>query len=283
MQSTIVPLSESQRAAHRGAHYHAATPRSMPLRVDVHSTDLAQLMRKRFVQTAALLTAHNPAGKKQAPAKNKKANAALLARIEAMGLAWLPGYRKAFKEGDPDEDGYLVFDISGGQLETLMVEFDQEVALWCPSNGTPVLMLHPRARRNYSAADLAWEKLMKESGSTITVSRAPKETPATVPAEAGKPVSKTKKAVAPAPPPVPSEKVPAKASVRLEPEQAAPKPVQLAQSSKGPVALSPETAPKRPRASKGAADDGASLPQVAPAEAEPSVPVTKRRTKIRKE
>jgi hypothetical protein len=175
MQSTIVPLTEPQRAAHRGAHYHAATPRSMPLRVDVHSTDLTQLMRKRFVQTAALLTAHNPAGKKQTPAKNKKANAALLARIEALGLGWLPGHRKAFKDGDPDEEGYLVFDISGGQLEALMVEFDQEVALWCPSSGTPVLMLHPRARRNYSAAELAWEKLMKESGSTVTVSRAPKQ------------------------------------------------------------------------------------------------------------
>jgi len=175
MQSTIVPLSELQRAAHRGAYYHAATPRSMPLRVDVHSTDLTQLMRKRFVQTAALLTAHNPAGKKQTPAKNKKSNAALLVRIEALGLSWLPGHRKAFKDGDPDEDGYLVFDISGGQLEALMEEFDQEVALWCPSSGTPVLMLHPRARRNYSAAELAWEKLMKESGSTITVSRAPKQ------------------------------------------------------------------------------------------------------------
>ena len=166
MSSTIVPLSDEQRAAHRGAHYHAATPRSMPLHVYEHSTELTQQMRKRFVQTAALMTAHNPAGKAQTPAKNKKANAALLARIEARGLSWLPGHRKSFKEGDPDEEGYLVFGITGGQLEALMEEFDQEVALWCPASGTPVLMLHPRARRHYSAAELAWERALREEQTT---------------------------------------------------------------------------------------------------------------------
>jgi hypothetical protein len=281
MQSTIVPLSETQRAAHRGAYYHAATPRSMPLRVDVHSTDLTQLMRKRFVQTAALLTAHNPAGKKQAPAKNKNANAALLARIEALGLAWLPGHRKAFKEGDPDEEGYLVFDISGGQLEALMVEFDQEVALWCPASGTPVLMLHPRARRNYSAADLAWEKLMKESGSTITVSRAPKE--ATVPAKSGKPAAKTKEvATATA---AASGKVSrkAKAPARLEQESAAPELAKQAEASQEPVALSSEALPKRTRASKGAVKASAELPPVVLVEAEPPAPVKKSRAKVPKE
>lgn len=181
MTSSIIVLSEELRAAHRGASYHAATPKAMPLKVDVHSTDLVQLMRKRFVQTAALITAHNPASKKQTPAKNKKANVALQARIDALSLGWLPGHRKAFKEGDPIEEGFLVFGITGGQLEALMVEFDQEVTLWCPSSGTPVLMLHPLARRNYSAADIAWEKLMKEAGRSAFVRPTlAKEEPSTI-------------------------------------------------------------------------------------------------------
>lgn len=283
MQSTIVPLSESQRAAHRGAYYHAATPRSMPLRVDMHSTDLTRLMRKRFVQTAALLTAHNPASKKQAPAKNKKANAALLARIEALGLAWLPGHRKAFKEGDPDEDGYLVFDISGGQLEALMVEFDQEVALWCPSSGTPVLMLHPRARRNYSAADLVWEKLMKESGSTVTVSRALKE--AEVPAKAVKASAKTKE-IAPAGAALsPSNKRSSRtnAPARLEAASDTLKPVTQAEASLESAALPPEVAPKRTRASKAPAKANVDAQPVVPVDAEPLVPVKKPRAKAPKE
>jgi hypothetical protein len=174
MQSTIIPLSEELRAAHRGAHYHVATPRSMPLRYEVHSTDLTQLMRKRFVQSAALITAHNPAGKQQAVAKNKKANAALQARIDALGLPWLPGHRKALKEGAPDEDGYFVLGISGGQLEALMVEFDQEVTLWCPASGTPVLMLHPLARRNYYAAEMAWERALRDAAKSEAKPTAPK-------------------------------------------------------------------------------------------------------------
>jgi len=195
MTSSIIVLSEELRAAHRGASYHATTPKAMPLKVDVHSTDLVQLMRKRFAQTAALITAHNPASKKQTPAKNKKANAALQGRIEALGLGWLPGHRKAFKDGDPVEDGFLVFGITGGQLEALMVEFDQEVALWCPSTGTPVLMLHPLARRNYSAADIAWEKAMKEAGRSAFVRPAPVKEDAPVASSTPKGKSKAQEGV----------------------------------------------------------------------------------------
>ena len=230
MTSAIIVLSEELRAAHRGASYHAATPKAMPLKVDVHSTDLVQLMRKRFAQTAALITGHNPASKKQTPAKNKKANAALQARIEALSLGWLPGHRKAFKDGDPVEDGFLVFGITGGQLEALMVEFDQEVALWCPSSGTPVLMLHPLARRNYSAADIAWEKAMKEAGRSAFVRPTPVKEDAPVVSTTPKGKSKAREGV----------------KTRAKKEQAIEAPV-------APVVEPAATPPAKPAASKRAA------------------------------
>lgn len=153
MSSLIQPLSLAQRAAHRAARYVARVPRTLPLHVYTHSTDLAQLLRKRAVNHAALLTAHNPRGKRASVAANAKAHAALGARLESLGYATLPGHRDAL-DGGPAEEGYLVLNLSAGPLEELMTQFDQEAALWCPLTGDPVLMLHPQARRNFYAADL---------------------------------------------------------------------------------------------------------------------------------
>lgn len=153
MTNHILPLTLSQRAAHRAARYVARTPRALPLQVGTHSTDLAQLLRKRSVSHAALLTAHNPRGKRAPPAVNAKAHAALGKQLEALGYTTLPGHRDALDGGLPEE-GYLVLNINAGPLEELMTQFDQEVALWCPVTGDPVLMLHPQARRNFYAADM---------------------------------------------------------------------------------------------------------------------------------
>lgn len=148
MSNLIQPLSLSQRAAHRGARYVARIPRHIPLQMNIHSSDLAQLLRKRAVNHAALLTAHNPRGKRASAGANAKAHKALGAQLEALGYATLPGHRDAI-DGGAAEDGYLVFNISAGPLEGLMVQFEQEVALWCPVSGDPVLMLHPQARSNF--------------------------------------------------------------------------------------------------------------------------------------
>jgi hypothetical protein len=153
MSSTIAPLSLEQRAAHRAARYAVRTPRALPLQVYTHSTELLQLLRKRNCPHAALLTAHNPNGKRASAAKNAKAHAALGAQLESLGYAHLPGQREAL-DGGLAEEGYLVLGIGAGALEELMVQFEQEAALWCPASGDPVLMLHPQARRNFTAADI---------------------------------------------------------------------------------------------------------------------------------
>lgn len=152
MSLTIQPLSLPQRAAHRAARHVVRIPRALPLQVYTHSTELCQLLRKRAVLHAVVVTAHNPRGKRTSPGANAKAHTALGARLEALGYATLPGHREAL-DGGLIEEGYLVLNISAGPLEELMDEFGQEVALWCPVTGDPVLMLHPQARRNFTAAD----------------------------------------------------------------------------------------------------------------------------------
>lgn len=153
MPATIQALTLEQRAAARAARYVARLPRALTLQVYSHSTELLQLLRKRAVSHAALITAHNPGGKRVSAARNAKAHVALGAQLEALGFASLPGHRESV-DGGPIEEGYLVLGIGAGPLEALMVQFEQEAALWCPASGDPVLMLHPQARRNFTAADL---------------------------------------------------------------------------------------------------------------------------------
>jgi len=153
MTTNIVPLTLEQRAAHRAARYVVRQPKALPLQVYSHSSELASLLRKRNATHAALMTAHNPRGKRVTPAKNAKAHAALGARLQALGYATMPGCREAL-DGGQAEEGYLVFNINAGPLEVVMDEFEQEVALWCQASGEPVLMLHPQARRTLTAADL---------------------------------------------------------------------------------------------------------------------------------
>ena len=147
------PLDDLQRAAHRATPYSAQVPRSLQLRVDVHSTELTQLLRKHNVRTGALLTAHDPGGRRQSAPRNQKASALLRARIEALQLPFFPGQRKP-EHCEQPQDGFLVLGITGGQAEALMVEFEQDALLWTPACGTPVLMLHPAARRITTASDL---------------------------------------------------------------------------------------------------------------------------------
>jgi hypothetical protein len=153
MSSTIQQLSLPQRAAHRAARYVARVPRALPLQVYTHSTELTQFLRKRSVNNAALMTAHNPRGKRASVAANTKAHAALGAHLEALGYTTVPGHREAL-DGGLVEEGYLILNINAGPLEELMTKFDQEAALWCPVTGDPVLMLHVQARRNFVAADM---------------------------------------------------------------------------------------------------------------------------------
>jgi hypothetical protein len=152
MTTQHAPLPAEKLTALRATTYAVSTPRALPLKVGGTCPELTQLLRKRYVVTAALITAHNPMGQKSvSPAKNKKANAALVARIEEMGFPWLPAVRRGLTTGEEGEAGLFVFGIQGAQAEELMVEFEQTAILWFSAGGTAELMLHPQMRRGMPA------------------------------------------------------------------------------------------------------------------------------------
>jgi hypothetical protein len=90
------------------------------------------------------ITAWNPASVPHSDTTNEAANAALVARFEALGAPRLPAY--AFdKEGHWREEGWLVGDIGEALLDLIAREFGQAgVLAW--TFGEPVRLRMQMAR-----------------------------------------------------------------------------------------------------------------------------------------
>jgi hypothetical protein len=91
------------------------------------------------VESAAFITAWNPAGKQLDLDKNIDRQLQLLAMIEQMRLNYFPG-RGEHPDGEWSEDSYLVLGITQDKALQLAIHFDQNAFVWIPNSGTPVLI-----------------------------------------------------------------------------------------------------------------------------------------------
>ncbi|QSX78097.1 DUF3293 domain-containing protein [Agrilutibacter solisilvae] len=121
-------------AAYAGAEYAVVMDGdALPLRVGRPASDLEAYLPAR---SYALITAWNPASIPHSDAANESANAALVARLDAAGIARQPaqGYSS---DGQWREPGWLLFDVGEMGLDLLAREFGQAgVLAW--SHGQPV-------------------------------------------------------------------------------------------------------------------------------------------------
>ena len=123
---------------------------ALPLHVGLPASDLEAY---RPALRYALITAWNPASAPHSDAANETADAALVARLDAAGIARQPaeGYSS---DGRWREPGWLLFDVSEMGLDLLAREFGQAgVLTWTP--GEPV-RLRMQLSRPERAGELTW-------------------------------------------------------------------------------------------------------------------------------
>ncbi|QNP40883.1 DUF3293 domain-containing protein [Lysobacter solisilvae (ex Woo and Kim 2020)] len=114
---------------------------ALALHVGQRAVDLeAYWPQRRY----AFITAWNPASVPHSDAANETANAVLVARLTAMGLARHPAHAYA-KYGDWREAGWLVGDIDEALVDLLGREFSQAgILAWTFGEPVRLRMLMPR-------------------------------------------------------------------------------------------------------------------------------------------
>jgi len=126
---------------------------ALPLRVGEPASDLEAY---RPAQRYALITAWNPASTLHSHAANETADAALVARLDAAGIARQPAQGSS-SDGQWREPGWLVFDVSEVGLDLLAREFGQAAVLsWAAGEPVRLRMQMPRPASAEALACVDW-------------------------------------------------------------------------------------------------------------------------------
>lgn len=126
---------------------------ALPLRVGQPAGDLEAY---RPARSYALITAWNPASAPHPDSANEAADAALVARLDAAGIARQPAQGSS-SDGQWREPGWLVFDVSEAGLDLLAREFGQAAVLaWTAGEPVRLRMQMPRPPRADSLACVDW-------------------------------------------------------------------------------------------------------------------------------
>jgi hypothetical protein len=106
----------------------------------------------------AVLSAGNPRSRPQTAAQNARADAALRARADGLGLAWRPALGVGRTGHWPPEASLWIQDIAGDRLDALALEWDQNACLVVTADRRARLRLYrPDWRDQLPAhADLDW-------------------------------------------------------------------------------------------------------------------------------
>jgi hypothetical protein len=132
-------VDEALREAYRAARYRVADG-DLLLAVDQPSPALAALLRRLDAPTAALFTAFNPSGLRQADALNHAAHVDLLHDLHQAGYHSLAAVNEDPRGQWPDEPSLLVPAISLAAARALAARYRQLAFLWMDAaSATPRL------------------------------------------------------------------------------------------------------------------------------------------------
>jgi hypothetical protein len=117
-------------AAYRGALYRIeAADGAFTVRVGGADPRLDRILAAHGVAVAALVTAHNPEGRRASDAANRAGEAGLAARIAALGLASLPTAGIDPSGVWPEEPGRLILGLDRAGGIALARGFGQDALL----------------------------------------------------------------------------------------------------------------------------------------------------------
>lgn len=135
-------ITEELLSAFRSTRYLVDLPtRRVLLQVDAPSEPLRHWLQSQGHFCAALLTAHNPAGRRRDAATNLAEQQRLHGLLRERGLVFHTGCNVDPHQRWPAEDSVLVADLPLPQAHRMAAHFGQLAFLWCDASATPRLHL----------------------------------------------------------------------------------------------------------------------------------------------
>jgi hypothetical protein len=137
-QSSISP---SLVDAYLKAEYQVQATPAFVLKIDRYSPELKALYMACHENSAAFITAFNPASEALTLAENLARNAQLEQRIVAMHCDYVHGSGKCADDAGIGELSFLLLGIDQTAAIELGQQFGQNAIVWCASNALPQLLL----------------------------------------------------------------------------------------------------------------------------------------------
>jgi hypothetical protein len=139
-------MDEALHAAFRGTRYCFESPEgALALKVDTRDDALRALLRNQHADSAAVLTAFNPQGKRRDHSVNLAAQAQLRRDLRAAGFMLLPG-----RNEDPArewvEESLLVIGIDIAAARSQAARHDQLAFLWIDAASATPRLIETAAR-----------------------------------------------------------------------------------------------------------------------------------------
>ncbi len=134
-------MQRELEVAFRRARYRVFTPAGeLLLGVDRTDSRLAALLRDSGAHCAALLTAFNPGGQRQAPFRNRQSQRRLIRALARQAPALFAGRNEDPRNRWPMETSVLVLNLPEQGARHLAACFKQAAFLWMDAGGTPRLI-----------------------------------------------------------------------------------------------------------------------------------------------
>lgn len=133
-------LSPGLIAAYHATLYRVHGTPPLDKRIGQRSVAVENLMRRRRVRTAAVLTAENPGSRRLAPLVNEIRARRLDRALQRLGLEWLPATAIDVDGLWPPEFGRFVLGPSFATSVRLARRFDQNAMVWIEL-GQPVRLV----------------------------------------------------------------------------------------------------------------------------------------------
>jgi hypothetical protein len=140
-------MTPELRESFRNARYEVRLPEGViDLAVDRHSEPLLEWLRANGCTCAALMTAHNPAGRQRPDSLNTASQAMLEARLLRSGYTFMQATAFDPSGSWPPEPSLFIPGISQADAMTLASEFGQLAILWSAADALPRLVETGQAR-----------------------------------------------------------------------------------------------------------------------------------------
>jgi hypothetical protein len=128
-------------AAYLNTNYGILEPCPQVLRIGRRHHGLLALLTGHRLDAAAVLTAWNPFSKPRSRKVNERAQAKLVADLDARGLPHFRGWGADPLGKWPAEESRLVLGLDLAAAASLGRQFDQNGIVWAGDDGLPMLVL----------------------------------------------------------------------------------------------------------------------------------------------